>query len=63
LRALGAQGPVQWLLDGRLQAQSESDHSVTLILGQPGRHALTAMASDGGWDSVGFSVLGAPAGG
>jgi penicillin-binding protein 1C len=62
LRALGAQGPVQWLLDGRLQARSDSDHPVTLTLDQSGRHALTALTSDGGWDSVGFSVLGAPAG-
>jgi membrane carboxypeptidase/penicillin-binding protein PbpC len=53
---------VQWLLDGRLQARSDSDHPVTLTLDQSGRHALTALTSDGGWDSVGFSVLGAPAG-
>ncbi|HEX7129009.1 MAG TPA: penicillin-binding protein 1C, partial [Rhodanobacteraceae bacterium] len=62
LRALGAQGPVQWLLDGRLQAHSESDRPVTLTFGQPGQHALTALAGDGGWDSVGFSVLAAPGG-
>jgi penicillin-binding protein 1C len=62
LRALGAQGPVQWLLDGRLQAHSDSDHPVTLTLDRPGRHALTALAGDGGWDSVDFSVLAAPRG-
>ncbi|HEX6614073.1 MAG TPA: penicillin-binding protein 1C, partial [Rhodanobacteraceae bacterium] len=63
LHALGAQGPVQWLLDGRLQAHSESGHPVTLTLDRPGRHAITALADDGGWGSVGFSVLAAPAGG
>ncbi|MBS0431964.1 MAG: penicillin-binding protein 1C [Proteobacteria bacterium] len=57
LRALGAQAPVEWLVDGRLQASAPGDAPVTLDLDQPGAHRLTALARDGAWDSLAFSVM------
>jgi len=58
LHALGAQTSVQWLMDGRLQASAAGNAPVTLSFDQPGAHRLTALTSDGAWDSVAFSVIG-----
>lgn len=56
LRALGAQGPVQWLQDGRWIARSVGqgpvEHDFT-----PGRYTLTALAESGAWDTVSFRVV------
>ena len=60
IRALGGQGSVQWLIDGRLQGSTQGDGSITLSLREPGPHALTALAGDGAWASVRFTVLGSP---
>ncbi|WP_425600814.1 penicillin-binding protein 1C [Frateuria edaphi] len=60
VRALGGPGDVQWLLDGRLQGSTRGDGSITLGLREPGQHALTALAGDGAWESVRFTVLGSP---
>ena len=60
VRALGGSGSVQWLIDGRLQGSTHGDGSITLSLREPGQHALTALAGDGAWASVSFSVLGSP---
>ena len=57
LHAVGALTEVQWLVDGRLFASANESAAVTLDLGQPGPHRLTAVTRDGAWDSVGFSVL------
>ncbi|HWG10151.1 MAG TPA: penicillin-binding protein 1C [Rhodanobacteraceae bacterium] len=56
LHAIGAQSDVQWLVDGRLLASAPESAAVTLDLGLPGPHRLTAVTRDGAWDSVGFSV-------
>ena len=47
VQALGAQGTVQWLLNGRLQGSSEGDAKLALILSQSGDYRVTALASDG----------------
>lgn len=57
LRALGAQGTVQWLLDGRLQGSSEGDASVLLTLAHAGRHTVTALARSGAFSSVRLNVV------
>ena len=56
LRALGASGPVQWLLDGRLQGESRADAGIALQLDTPGEHAITALARDGAFDSLRLRV-------
>jgi penicillin-binding protein 1C len=63
VRALGAQGGVEWLLDGRLQGRTQGNGAITLTLDRPGTHALTALSPDGAWASVGFALAGPPAGG
>jgi penicillin-binding protein 1C len=57
LRALGAQGKVQWLLDGRLQGDSEGAAALTLLLRQPGRHTVTALARNGAFSSLQLNVV------
>lgn len=56
LHAIGASGPVQWLLDGRLQGESSADTGIALRLDTPGEHAITALARDGAFDSVTLRV-------
>ncbi|HEY8682923.1 MAG TPA: penicillin-binding protein 1C, partial [Rhodanobacter sp.] len=56
LQALGAQGTVQWLLDGRLQGTSENDAAQTLSLIQPGAHSVTALTRNGAFSSLQLSV-------
>ncbi|MEI7035337.1 penicillin-binding protein 1C [Fulvimonas yonginensis] len=63
VRALGAQGAVQWLLDGRLQGSTQGEGSISLTLDRTGSHALTALSPDGAWTSVGFAVAGPSADG
>lgn len=60
VHALGAQGTVQWLLDGRLQGSTSAGETIVLTLTRPGDHALTALSQDGAWASVGFAVAGLP---
>jgi penicillin-binding protein 1C len=59
VRALGAQGTVQWLLDGRLQGSTQGDGVLTLTLLRSGPHALTALSHDGAWANVQFAVASA----
>ena len=58
LRALGASGPVQWLLDGRWIARTEGmggfEHDFAAA--GPGLHTLTALADSGAWAQVQFRV-------
>ncbi|WP_017460302.1 penicillin-binding protein 1C [Dyella ginsengisoli] len=56
LRALGASGNVQWLLDGRLQGTTQDAHSILLQLGQPGGHTITALSARGAWSSLRVDV-------
>ncbi|MEO6800604.1 MAG: penicillin-binding protein 1C [Rhodanobacter sp.] len=56
LNALGAQGPVQWLLNGRLQGSSVSASPILLALPQPGDYRVTALAADGGFATLALRV-------
>jgi penicillin-binding protein 1C len=56
LRTLGAQGTVQWLLDGRLQGSSENAEAFSLSLLQPGHHTVTALARNGAFSSLQVTV-------
>lgn len=47
LRALGANGEVQWLLDGRLQGSSVGNATMQIALPQAGDHRITALTRDG----------------
>ncbi|MHB1272310.1 MAG: penicillin-binding protein 1C [Rhodanobacter sp.] len=60
LRALGAQGSVQWLLNGRLQGSSDGDASIRITLAQAGDYRLTALARDGAFASIAGHVVGPP---
>ncbi len=54
VEALGAEGPVTWLLDGKpLPAHTRS---TTLSLEQGGRHAVAALEASGRYDRVEFEV-------
>jgi penicillin-binding protein 1C len=56
LQALGAQGTVQWLLDGRLQGTSENAAPLTLTLAPSGRHTVTALTGNGAFSSLQLNV-------
>ncbi|WP_254425175.1 penicillin-binding protein 1C [Rhodanobacter sp. B04] len=57
LQALGAQGTVQWLLDGRLQGSSEGDAKLPLTLAQAGESRVTALANDGAFATITLHVV------
>ncbi|MET0327820.1 MAG: penicillin-binding protein 1C, partial [Luteimonas sp.] len=56
LRALGSDGRVQWLLDGRWIGETRGTQWLRHEFDVPGAHALTALADDGAWQSVAFRV-------
>ncbi|THD08503.1 penicillin-binding protein 1C [Rhodanobacter lindaniclasticus] len=56
LRALGADGEVQWLLDGRLQGSSVGAAAQTIALHRAGPHTVTALTGDGAFSAVRFHV-------
>ena len=58
LQALGAQGDVQWLLNGRLQGSSEGDAKLALTLAQTGDYRVTALARDGAYATLALHVVG-----
>ena len=57
LHALGAQGAVQWLLDGRLHGSSIGSAAITLTLTQPGAHMVTAISAQGAFSSLPLRVV------
>ena len=57
LRALGGQGAVDWLRDGRWVARSNGNAGLDYEPGAPGSHVLTALAADGHWHSLRYRVL------
>lgn len=57
LRALGTEQDIDWLLDGRRIATTRGSQSFHPVFDQPGRHTLTALASDGAWTQVRFRLL------
>ncbi len=57
LRALGSEGRVQWLLDGRWLAQTQGAQVLSHEFREPGIHQLTALADSGAWTRVRFTVV------
>ncbi|MDH5823217.1 penicillin-binding protein 1C [Luteimonas sp. RD2P54] len=57
LRALGAPGRVQWLLDGRWIGETRGTRPLLREFGEPGAHTLTALADSGAWTRVRFRVV------
>lgn len=57
LRALGSEQEIDWLLDGRRIGRTLGTQSFQQEFAQPGEHTLTALAADGAWTRVRFSVV------
>jgi penicillin-binding protein 1C len=57
LRALGANGDVQWLFNGRLESTTRGTQSFEHALTETGDLTITAMTEDGAWDQVKVRVL------
>ena len=57
LRALGAPGEVQWLLDGRWLARTTGGRPFVHEFDEPGAYTLTALADSGAWARVEFRVV------
>ena len=58
LNAMGTQGPVQWLLNGRLQGSSVGAMPILLTLPQAGDYRITALAADGAFATLALRVAG-----
>lgn len=56
LRALGAEGSVHWLLDGRWIADSQGEASIDHHFEQSGPHSITAIDQSGAFDRVQIEV-------
>ena len=59
LQVLGAQGPVQWLLNGRLQGSSAADARWLQTLPAAGDYRITALARNGAFATLTLHVAGA----
>lgn len=57
LRALGTEGGVDWLLDGRRIGSTRGSTVLAHTFERSGTHALTALADDGAWHRVHLQVL------
>jgi penicillin-binding protein 1C len=57
LRALGAEGPVDWLVNGRLVGRSEGPRPLRHRFEQPGEQAIVALDASGRYDRVVLHVL------
>ncbi len=57
LRALGAPGRVNWLVDGRLEGQTVGNAAFVHDYAEPGERTITAMAETGAWTQIRFRVL------
>ena len=57
LRALGVQGRVRWLVNGRLAGESEGGRWWRHRFDRPGRQRVTALADSGAWDELELRVL------
>ncbi len=58
LNALGAQGNVQWLLNGRLQGSTTAAAAIQIALPQAGAYRITALAADGAYATISLRVSG-----
>lgn len=56
LQTVGNPGQTWWLLDRRLIGHTEGDAILPLRLERPGNHQLVAVAADGRWREMAFSV-------
>ena len=56
LRATGAEGEVQWLLNGRLVGRTRGGQPLWREFPDAGRQQLTALAEGGAWASLAFDV-------
>ncbi|MFO1517711.1 MAG: penicillin-binding protein 1C [Lysobacterales bacterium] len=57
LRALGAHGSVQWLVDGRLVGETEATRPFQHAYAEPGPHTITVLGNGGNFDQVAIRVL------
>ena len=57
LRALGAQGTVQWLVNGRIKAALDANRPFEHDFDEPGAQAITALTPSGNYAQVEFQVL------
>ncbi len=57
VRAIGSEARIRWLLDGRFIGESQGAGAFLHDFGDPGVHALTALADSGAWSRVEFRVL------
>jgi len=48
---------VDWLLDGRWIARTQGAQLMQREFADPGVHTLTALATDGAWTQVRFTVI------
>ena len=56
LRAVGAQGEVHWLLNGRWVGRTHGGQPLWREFADPGRQQLTALGEGGAWASLAFEV-------
>ncbi|HSX61886.1 MAG TPA: penicillin-binding protein 1C [Tahibacter sp.] len=57
LRALGAQGTVQWLVNGRIKAALDASKPFEHDFDEPGPQAITAMTPSGNFSQLEIQVL------
>ena len=57
LRALGTQGSVSWLVNGRLAATTIASESFEQVFDEPGAQTITAMTDAGTWAQLRVRVL------
>ena len=57
LRALGADGEVSWLVNGRLAGTTVGSAVFEHAFDRPGAQTVTALGADGAWSQVGLRVL------
>ncbi len=57
LRALGVQGRVRWLVNGRLEGETMGGRWWRHEFDTPGRQRITALAESGAWDELELRVL------
>src|SRR5690606_13575885 len=57
LRALGADGEVNWLVNGRLAGTTQGTGTFEHAFEQPGAQTVTALGASGAWARVGLRVI------
>jgi len=61
LRALGADGALWWMRDGRPARRADDARAVSMTFTENGPHTVTVMDEAGRYDTVRFTVRGLPA--